>query len=47
MIDPTTVVCSALENAASVAGVLLLAEGTLAEIEAKHSERGPGVPEMA
>jgi len=47
MIDPTTVVCSALENAVSVASVLLLAEGTLAEIEEKHSERGPGVPEMA
>ena len=37
---------SALENAVSVAGVLLLAEATLTEIEEKPAERGPGVPEL-
>ena len=46
IIDPTKVVRSALENAVSVAGVLLLAEGTLTEIEDKTAERGPGVPEL-
>ena len=46
IIDPTKVVRSALENAVSVAGVLLLAEGTLTEIEDKPAERGPGVPEL-
>ena len=39
IIDPTKVVRTALENAASIAGVLLLAEGTLAEIPTK--ERPP------
>jgi chaperonin GroEL len=47
IIDPTKVVRSALENAVSVAGVLLLAEGTLTEIEEKPAERGPGLAEMA
>jgi len=46
IIDPAKVVRSALENAVSVAGVLLLAEGTLTDIEEKGSERGPGMPEM-
>jgi chaperonin GroEL len=45
IIDPTKVVRSALENAASVAGTLLLAEATLTEIEepapAAHPP-GPG-----
>jgi chaperonin GroEL len=44
IIDPTKVVRLALENAASVAGVLLLAEGTLTEIEEKHEERTPQPP---
>ncbi|HVP29409.1 MAG TPA: chaperonin GroEL [Myxococcota bacterium] len=39
IIDPTKVVRIALENAASVAGVLLLAEATMTEIE----EKKPGV----
>jgi chaperonin GroEL len=47
IIDPTKVVRSALENAVSVAGVLLLAEGTLTEIEEKPAARGPGVPELS
>jgi chaperonin GroEL len=41
IIDPTKVVRLALENAVSVAGVLLLAEATLTEIEEpKREERG-------
>jgi len=45
IIDPTKVVRLALENAVSVASVLLLAEATLTEIEEpKHEERG--APEM-
>jgi chaperonin GroEL len=44
IIDPTKVVRVALENAVSVAGVLLLAEGTLTEIPEPKSEpdRGEG-----
>ena len=44
IIDPTKVVRVALENAASVAGVLLLAEATLTEIE---EPKEVAVPEMA
>ena len=40
IIDPTKVVRVALENAASVAGILLLAEATLIEEEEEKSERG-------
>jgi chaperonin GroEL len=39
IIDPAKVVRLALENAVSVAGVLLLAEGTLTEVEEKSDER--------
>ncbi len=39
IIDPTKVLRVALENAASVAGVLLLAEATLTEIEEPKEER--------
>jgi chaperonin GroEL len=43
IIDPTKVVRLALENAVSVASVLLLAEATLTEIEEpKKEERSPG-----
>jgi chaperonin GroEL len=47
IIDPTKVVRSALENAVSVAGVLLLAEATLTEIEESAKERAgaPGFEE--
>ena len=45
IIDPTKVVRMALENAISVAGILLLAEGTLTELEEPAAERGP-MPEM-
>jgi chaperonin GroEL len=38
IIDPTKVVRLALENAVSVAGVLLLAEGTLTEIPEPKAE---------
>jgi chaperonin GroEL len=39
IIDPTKVVRVALENAASVAGTLLLAEATITEVEEPKSER--------
>jgi chaperonin GroEL len=39
IIDPTKVVRIALENAASVAGTLLLAEATMTEVEEPKSER--------
>jgi chaperonin GroEL len=44
IIDPTKVVRMALENAVSVAGVLLLAEATLTEIEDAPKERA--TPEL-
>ena len=44
IIDPTKVVRLALENAVSVAGVLLLAEATLTEIEDKSPK--PAEPEL-
>lgn len=46
IIDPTKVVRMALENAVSVAGVLLLTEATLTELpEPKESKLPPGMPE--
>ena len=44
IIDPTKVVRVALENGASVAGVLLLAEATLTEIE--ETKKEAAIPEM-
>jgi chaperonin GroEL len=41
IIDPTKVVRTALENAVSVASVLLLTEATLTEIPEKEEERPP------
>jgi chaperonin GroEL len=41
IIDPTKVVRVALENAASVAGMLLLTEATLTEVE-DEEKAGPG-----
>lgn len=46
IIDPAKVVRVALENAISVAGTLLLTEGTLTEIEEKTNEPGPRMPEF-
>jgi len=46
IIDPTKVVRIALENAVSVASVLLLTEATLTEIPEKKTP-APGMPEMA
>ena len=46
IIDPAKVVRVALENAISVAGTLLLTEGTLTEIEEQKSEPGPAMPEF-
>jgi hypothetical protein len=45
IIDPTRVVRMALENAVSVASVLLLTEATMTEIpEASDRSRAPGLP---
>lgn len=45
IIDPVKVVRIALENAASVAGVLLLSEATLIEIESEPEKREPALVE--
>jgi chaperonin GroEL len=42
IIDPTKVVRIALENAVSVASVLLLTEATLTEVPEKESKATPG-----
>jgi chaperonin GroEL len=47
IIDPTKVVRVALENAVSVASVLLLTEATMTEIPEEKKERSPGMEEMA
>jgi chaperonin GroEL len=47
IIDPTKVVRVALENAVSVASVLLLTEATLTEIPEKKGERAVGFDQMA
>jgi chaperonin GroEL len=44
IIDPAKVVRMALENAVSVAGVLLLTEATMTEKPEKHPERLPAEP---
>jgi chaperonin GroEL len=46
IIDPTTVVRLALENAVSVASVLLLTEATLTEIEEPKKEERGGAPDL-
>ena len=46
IIDPTKVVRVALENAVSVASVLLLTEATMTEIPEPKRDRSPE-PEMA
>ena len=46
IIDPTKVVRIALENAVSVASILLLTEATMTEIPEDNKERNPE-PEMA
>jgi chaperonin GroEL len=46
IIDPAKVVRMALENAVSVAGVLLLAEGTLTEIEEEPKQGAAAPPEL-
>jgi chaperonin GroEL len=45
IVDPTKVVRTALENAVSVAGTLLLTEATLTEVRDEHAE--PPHPELA
>jgi chaperonin GroEL len=46
IIDPTKVLRVALENAVSVASVLLLTEATLTEVPEKKGERAAGLDEM-
>jgi chaperonin GroEL len=46
IVDPAKVVRTALENAVSVASVLLLTEATMTEIPEPKRERPPG-PELA
>ena len=46
IIDPTKVVHVALENAVSVASVLLLTEATLTEVPEKKAERAAGLDQM-
>jgi chaperonin GroEL len=46
IIDPTKVVRVALENAVSVASVLLLTEATLTEIPEEKKTRGAMEPQM-
>jgi len=46
IIDPTKVVRIALENAVSVASVLLLTEATMTEIPEKEKPTGAAMPEM-
>ena len=43
VVDPTKVVRIALENAVSVASVLLLTEATLTEVPEKKEERMPSL----
>jgi chaperonin GroEL len=47
IIDPTKVVRIALENAVSVASVLLLTEATLTEVPEKRAERASAIDQMA
>lgn len=47
IIDPTKVVRIALENAVSVASVLLLTEATLTEVPEKRVERAAAIDEMS
>ena len=47
IIDPTKVVRIALENAVSVASVLLLTEATMTEIPEEKKEHAAAPPEMA
>jgi chaperonin GroEL len=47
IIDPTKVVRVALENAVSVASVLLLTEATLTEVPEKKAERAAALDQMA
>ena len=46
IIDPTKVVRLALENAASVAGILLLTEATMTELPEPKAEGPPAMESM-
>jgi chaperonin GroEL len=47
IVDPTKVVRVALENAVSVASVLLLTEATLTEVPEKKTERAAALNQMS
>lgn len=44
VLDPTKVVRSALQNAGSIAGVMLTTEGLISEIPEKEEKQQPGMP---
>jgi chaperonin GroEL len=46
VVDPTKVTRSALQNAASVAGLLLTTECMIAELPEKKAAGGAGMPDM-
>jgi chaperonin GroEL len=46
IVDPTKVVRVALENAVSVASILLLTEATMTEIPEEEAKTRPGAAEM-
>ena len=46
VIDPTKVVRTALENASSVAGMMLTTEAMVVEIPEKEKDAGAGAPGM-
>ncbi|MBX5478473.1 MAG: chaperonin GroEL, partial [Pyrinomonas methylaliphatogenes] len=45
VIDPTKVTRTALQNAASIASLLLTTEAVVAELPEKKKEKAPGMPE--
>jgi len=46
VVDPTKVTRSALQNAASIAGLLLTTEAIISEIQEKEKGGGGGMPPM-
>ncbi|TVQ73298.1 MAG: molecular chaperone GroEL, partial [Balneolaceae bacterium] len=46
VIDPTKVTRTALENAASVAGLMLTTEAVVFEKPSKNDDKGAGAPDM-
>ena len=46
ILDPTKVVRVALQNGASVAGLMITTEAMIAELPRKEAPAGPGIEEM-